>query len=100
MNWRNQKLLEAVRELPCSNCGAQDGTVVAAHRNEGKGMGIKVSDSLVAALCYSCHAELDQGRSMTREERRSMWDRAAVKTYQRLIETGLLRLSNERHQKG
>ena len=38
--YRNKKLLEVVREAPCMHCGAQDGTVVAAHSNQlkdGKG---------------------------------------------------------------
>jgi len=46
------------------NCGAQDGTVVAAHSNslaDGKGKGIKASDFKIAALCFRCHHELDQG---------------------------------------
>lgn len=28
LNYRNKKLLEAVRELPCQVCGIEDGTVV------------------------------------------------------------------------
>jgi hypothetical protein len=50
---RSKKLLEACREIPCQLCGAQDGTVVAAHSNQakhGKGRGIKASDEFVAAL--------------------------------------------------
>jgi hypothetical protein len=48
--YTNKKLLEACRHLPCGACFCEDGTVVAAHRNQGKGMGIKVSDALVASL--------------------------------------------------
>lgn len=90
MIFRSPKLLRAIGELACAHCGTDNGTVVAAHRNEGKGMGIKVSDALVAPLCYSCHVELDQGRSMTRDERRDMWDRAYIKTMAGLIEAGKL----------
>jgi hypothetical protein len=93
MTYRNRKLLDAVRELPCQVCGVQDGTVCAAHRNEGKGMGIKVSDALVAALCHRCHSALDQGAVMTREERRDCWNNAAIKTYQALIERGIVRVA-------
>jgi hypothetical protein len=27
-------------------------------------------------LCFTCHAELDQGRDMSREERLNMWEAA------------------------
>ena len=67
---RDKKRLQACRSLPCQHCGAEDGTVVAAHSNEGihgKGRGIKASDEFVAALCFTCHANLDQG-SMSKED--------------------------------
>jgi hypothetical protein len=51
--YRNKKLLEACREMPCQHCGSEDGTVVAAHSNQlrdGKGRGIKAHDYRVAAL--------------------------------------------------
>ena len=92
MVFRSKALLEAVRGLTCGNCGAQDGTVVAAHRNQGKGMGIKVSDALVAALCFRCHYQLDQGKDLTRDGRRDMWDRAYIETMRQAIETGVLRV--------
>lgn len=85
-NYRNKKLLELCRELPCQCCNRKDGTVVAAHRNEGKGMGLKVSDALVASLCYSCHFELDNGKELTKDERRSMWNKAYINTMQQFIE--------------
>lgn len=86
MIYRNKRLLEACRDLPCQHCGIEDGTVCAAHRNEGKGMGSKVSDALVAALCHKCHFELDNGKALSRDERRSMWNAAYIKTMQALIE--------------
>jgi hypothetical protein len=91
--YRNKKLLEKLRDLPCMSCGTEDGTVVAAHRNEGKGMGIKVSDALVAALCVRCHYELDQGKSWTRDFRRAIWNQAYIKTMQYLIENEVLKVS-------
>ena len=65
------------------NCGAQDGTVVAAHSNQlrdGKGRGIKAHDYRIAALCYRCHSDLDQGARMTKEERLNLWEEAHRKT--------------------
>jgi hypothetical protein len=34
--FRSKRLLEAIRECPCANCGAEDGTAVYNH-NEVKG---------------------------------------------------------------
>jgi hypothetical protein len=85
-------MLEKMRELPCASCGADDGTIVGAHRNESKGMGMKVSDALVAALCFQCHTNLDQGKTMNRQERREFWNQAYIKTMQYMIENNILRL--------
>jgi hypothetical protein len=53
-----------------------DETCVPAHRNEGKGTGLKVSNELTLPACYYCHTEYDQGRRFTREEKREMWNDA------------------------
>jgi hypothetical protein len=79
MTYRNKALLEAVRESPCQICGVEDGTVVAAHSNQlrdGKGRGLKAHDFRIAALCYRCHHEIDQGSKMSKEERVNAWDEA------------------------
>lgn len=89
---RSPKLLQACRELSCQNCGAQDGTVVAAHSNEsrhGKGRSIKASDIYVASLCHRCHMELDQGLRMSRSERLELWLAAHVCTVKELLRRGL-----------
>jgi len=91
--FRSKRLLEAIRECPCANCGAEDSTIVAAHRNQGKGMGIKTSDALVAGLCFTCHQDLDSGKNMNREERREFWNQAYIKTMQYMIENGILKCS-------
>ena len=90
--YRSKKLLVLLRELPCMNCGSSDGTVCAAHRNQGKGMGLKNSDALVAALCHKCHYELDNGKDLSKEDKRYMWDQAYINTMQYLIETGRLKV--------
>jgi len=77
--YRNKKLLEAARQLPCQHCGISDGTVVAAHSNQmrdGKGRGLKADDYRIASLCFRCHSELDQGAKMSRQERLEMWEEA------------------------
>lgn len=89
--YRSNKWLEAVRNLDeCVLCGRQG--VQAAHRNEGKGFGMKVSDCLTAALCPFCHAEIDQGMTMTRDQRRAEIDRAIVLTLERLAKAGKLQI--------
>jgi hypothetical protein len=91
--YRNKKLLEVVRLSPCQHCGAIDGTVVAAHSNQlrdGKGRGIKAPDYRIAALCFKCHSELDQGMKMTRQERIDFWEDAHRKTIEWLFENLIL----------
>lgn len=93
MNYRNQYLLEKVREAPCQLCGTQDGTVVAAHSNQqrdGKGMGIKAHDYRIAALCHPCHFKIDQGHNLTKGERKEMWEEAHRGTVGWLFENGYL----------
>lgn len=85
--YRSAKWLDAVREIGfCVRCGAFG--VQAAHRNEGKGMGQKTSDCLTAALCPVCHAEIDHGRTMTKDERRAELNDAIVKTLEILVSRG------------
>jgi hypothetical protein len=86
MIYRNTKLIKLVRDIPCQHCGIQSETICAAHRNEGKGMGIKVSDALIAALCFECHYKLDMGKDLNKEEKRDMWNRAYIGTMQYLWE--------------
>ena len=91
--YRNKKLLELVRQSPCQNCGIEDGTVVAAHSNQlrdGKGRGLKAHDYRIAALCFRCHSELDQGTKMSRAERVETWEEAHRGTIGWLFENGHL----------
>jgi hypothetical protein len=91
--YRNTKLLEAVRSFPCQHCDAEDGTVVAAHSNQmrdGKGRSIKAHDYRIAALCFRCHYELDQGSKLSRQERLNMWEEAHRKTIGLLFEHDLI----------
>lgn len=95
MMYRNKGLLEAVRDFPCAHCGIQDGTVVAAHSNQlrdGKGKGIKAHDFRIAALCFKCHHELDQGSTLSKQERLNMWEEAHRKTVGNLFLSDLIAL--------
>jgi len=88
---RSPALLRNAREIPCQHCGADDGTVVAAHANWGGGRGksIKADDNLIASLCFLCHAELDQGKNLSKDERQALWLDAHIKTVQKLTNLGL-----------
>ena len=87
---RSKKLLKLVAGLDCQACGSSN-MVQAAHTNwgGGKGRGIKASDNLIASLCYACHAELDQGKNLTKEERQDMWHKSHIKTVDKLVTLGL-----------
>lgn len=87
---RSEKWLKAVASLPCVHCGIE-GETQAAHRNEGKGMGMKVDDCLTAALCFKCHSKVDQGSEMTREARREFMDTAILSTLVQLARKGLVK---------
>ena len=87
ITFRSESWLAAVRALPCVKCGRP---AEAAHRNEAKGMGIRADDALTAALCREHHAEIDQGRDMTREQRRAEIDRCIVLTVLELARAGRL----------
>ena len=92
--YRNAKLLVACRQLPCQLCEIEDGTVIAAHSNQladGKGRGIKASDYRVAALCFSCHMDLDQGNKLTKDQRREFWEMAHRRTIGELFERNLIK---------
>ena len=91
--YRNKKLLEIARLLPCQICGIEDGTVVAAHSNQlrdGKGRGLKASDFRIASLCFRCHAEADTSSTLTKVARIEMWEQAHRATIGELFERGYL----------
>ena len=96
MMYRNKKLLELVRQLPCAHCGLQDGTVVGAHSNQlrdGKGRSIKAHDYRIASLCFDCHMWLDQGAKLSKQERLEMWENAHRTTIGMLFERELINVA-------
>lgn len=82
---RDKELLKRVCQLECQHCGSGE-QVQAAHSNwgGGKGRGIKADDNLVAALCQKCHWEIDQGHTLSKEQRQTMWLAAHKLTIARL----------------
>ena len=91
--YRNPKLLKLASGQSCVSCNTQDGTIVSAHSNYGKGMGLKASDSTVMHLCYRCHTEYDQGSTMNREQKREFAEVMNGRTLKRLLEQGYLVVS-------
>lgn len=90
---RSEALLALIRTqiLPCQHCGARDGTIVAAHSNwsvHGKGKGIKADDNRIAALCFACHSQLDQGSAWSEDQRKAMWWPAHCSTVSSLVRLG------------
>src|SRR5260364_214072 len=70
---RSEKFRHLIATLPCMCCGkeGQNQAAPANFQSFGKWMGIKASDAALMALCVRCHAELDQGQTMMKEERRN-----------------------------
>ena len=96
MTYRNQRLLEALRGLPCQLCGIEDGTIVAAHSNQqihGKGMGVKAHDCYVAALCFKCHSQIDQGMMYDKQTKKEMWDLAFQRTILELWKREMIKVA-------
>ena len=86
--WRSEKHRRLVASLDCIICGTS-GRTQAAHRNEGKSMGMKACDSQMMALCVECHRDIDQGGLMDRDTRRDI-ELACVKaTRQQMISHGI-----------
>ena len=95
MTFRSEKLRRAVAEQPCMACG-KEGATQAAHANlseYGKGLSHKASDAALMSLCTTCHAELDQGKTMDKAERRDFQQTMIARTLVRLIEQGRLVLA-------
>lgn len=92
--YRNEKLRRSADGESCVNCGAQDGTVVWGHSNQqvfGKGMGLKCSDAAGFYICGRCHTAHDQGRALSKSERRENEFEWIAKSLVRAIEKGVLK---------
>ena len=91
---RDTRIRDACRALPCQHCGAvgPDAGVTWAHSNQGihgHARGIKASDVYVAALCWVCHRELDQGKQWDRATRVAIWTAAHLRTVALAVLLGL-----------
>ena len=95
MNYRNRKLLDLAYQIDCTLQlpGCDGGPGEPAHANShryGKGGAMKAHDCYFASACRSCHRELDQGRTMNREEKMETWQRGYERTQLALWQLGLI----------
>lgn len=98
MTYRNRRLLDLAHRvtecqvrIPGVCEGHSSHGCEPAHSNQqrhGKGMGNKAADYMHAASCHACHAELDQGRSLSRAERRAYFEEAWERTLALYFENG------------
>ena len=84
---RSKRLLELVASLNCQNCGHYLAQACHSNWHGGKGRGIKASDNYVAALCQSCHTEVDTGNKLSKDQRQTLWVNAHLKTLHYLFLT-------------
>jgi hypothetical protein len=77
----DRRMRDACRNEPCylqipGVCNGDRRTCVPAHRNEGKGAGLKNADFFTLPACFTCHTEFDQGKRFVRQQKRDMWNAA------------------------
>ena len=100
MMFRSRKLLDAARGQDCTVnlpyiCNHNSETVVAAHSNwmeHGRAMSMKAHDIFIADCCSDCHRELDQGNTLSEDEKKHYWTRGHIKTLLRRLEQGILKV--------
>ena len=89
--FRSKTHLKNVANLPCQICYVE-GRTQASHSNQavhGKGRSIRASDEFTAAICVEHHYEIDQGSSLTKQQRIDMWNEAYQKTVNQLKKQNL-----------
>lgn len=80
-NLRDRALLDMAYEFPCYlqlPC-CEGGMGEPCHSNQaihGKGGSIKAHDCFYVPGCRSCHREFDQGKTMDKEEKAALFNRA------------------------
>lgn len=96
MSYRNRDLLNCAYDFPCLlrlPCCEGGDAGEPAHSNQskhGKGGAMKAHDCFHVPGCRACHRELDQGRTMSREEKFAVWERAFWEYLPMLFEAGKL----------
>lgn len=100
MNVRDRALLDCAYQYPCLlrlPC-CEGGVGEPAHSNQprhGKGGALKAHDCFHVPACRSCHREFDQGRTMTRDEKRELWEQAFWEYLPLLFQDGWLSVAKK-----
>ena len=95
---KSRSYLDASNGASCVICGANDGTVLAAHYSGlgsgalGNGMGTKSGDLFVADLCSRCHSSMDSYEAGNDAGRCYEFTMAVLKTQLRRWRAGLIRI--------
>lgn len=95
---RDRALLDLAYEFPCLlrlPC-CEGGAGEPAHSNQprhGKGGALKAHDCFHVPACRACHREFDQGKTMTRDEKRETFERAFGEYLPMLWQRGLLKVA-------
>lgn len=106
MSYRNRDLLDCAYQFPCMlrlPCCTGGDSGEPAHSNQprhGKGGAMKAHDCYHVPACRACHVELDQGRTMTRDEKREAWEQAFWRYLPMLWEQGALNVTIRRLGEG
>jgi len=104
VNFRSRPFLDLAYNFPCYlrlPCCEGGDAGEPAHSNNadhGKGGGMKAHDVFTVPACRSCHREFDQGRTLTLEERRNLWQRAFNQYLPDLFRSGWIRIATAREQ--
>lgn len=77
-----------VKMMPCAHCG-KHGPSDFAHRDCGKGMGIKTDCREGFPLCRECHDLLGSSGEIPREERRELELRYGTEARARVMKLGV-----------
>jgi len=80
----DERFLEVCRGQRCylaipGVCNHDPETVVPCHSNSasrGKGIGMKAPHRFTVPGCFVCHAAIDSGSKLGKEERRLIWEQA------------------------
>jgi hypothetical protein len=84
-HFRSPELLKLASGQSCTIKlpGCVGGPCVACHSNQakhGKGRSVKAHDCFIAFGCDHCHREIDQGKTLSREQKFDAWERAHIAT--------------------
>ena len=92
MTFKSRHLQRMAEGQSCIACGAEDGTITLAHRNEHKARASGI-DVWALELCNRCHIEFyDQGKA-SREDKRRFFNDHYPEQVLRWISRGLLKVT-------